>query len=301
MKPKIVIVGICGESVFLKTDHFHREGETITVIDKVTEPGGKGYNQAVASSCFGAEVTFLTTIGNDCYGKYAVEYLEQRGITVKYRIIDKVQTAYATILTDKEGNNQVTVYNGASAHLTPDDVYLIEDDIKNADYVLLQLEISEEVLNKVFEIAQKYQVKVVLNPAPANLKHGHPFYQKADIITPNEIEVRDIFNIPSYLDIFQYGEFLQNKVENTLIVTLGDKGCLLVTRNYHKYFEPIKVNVVDTTGAGDIFNAGIVVKLGERKDIEEAIKFAVKASALSVTKAHVMNAIPNLVEINKVK
>ena len=193
MKPKIVIVGISGESVFLKTDHFHRFGETITVSEKYTEPGGKGYNQAVASAIFGADVTFLTIVGNDYYGEYAIDYLKDKGVNVKYRIVSDKQTSYATILTDKNGNNQVSVFAGSANSLTKEDVLLIENEIKNADYVLLQLEVSNEIISKVLEITKKYEVKVALNPAPSNLPSNHPFYHMVDILTPNEIEVRDIF------------------------------------------------------------------------------------------------------------
>ena len=290
-KPKIVIVGISGESVFLETDHFHRSGETITAINKVTEPGGKGYNQAVASSVFGADVTFLTTVGNDVYGKYAISYLEDNNIKVKYRALDEIPTAYATILTDKKGNNQVTVFSGASSYLTVKDVELIEDDIKNADYILLQLEVAVEVVTKIMELAAKNNVKVVLNPAPAILPSNHPIYLKADIITPNEIEARDIFNLPVDLDVMQYGEYLQKIISNIAVITLGDKGCLLVSKDYYQYFEGIKVNAIDTTGAGDIFNAGLVTMLASNKTLEEAIKFALEVSSKSVTTKYVMNSI----------
>lgn len=299
MKPKIVIVGISGESVFLKTDHFHREGETINAHNKHTEPGGKGYNQAVAASSFGMDVTFLTTVGDDLYGKYVVDYLEKRGVLVKYQVVKNAQSAYAIILTDKDGNNEVTVYTGASNSLCMEDVLLIEEDIKNADYILLQLEVKDDVISKVFELAEKYNVKVILNPAPARLGINHAFYDKADILTPNEIELRDIYEIPNDLDYLNYGEYLKNIVKKTLIVTLGNKGCLLIKPNYYKYFEPLRVNVVDTTGAGDIFNAGLVSMLSSGKDIEKAIAFAIVCSALSVTKPYVMDAIPTLEEVNK--
>lgn len=294
MKQKIVIVGISGESIFLQTDHFHRLGETIKATNKVTEPGGKGYNQAVAASVLGANVTYLTTVGNDAYGKYAISYLENKGINVKFRIIDNVPTAYATILTDIYGNNEVTVFSGASSYLNVDDVELIENDIKNADYVLLQLEVSEQVISKILDIAYENNVKVVLNPAPAVLPSNHEIYLKADILTPNEVEARDIFNIPKELDIMGFGEYLKKRIKNIVVITLGSKGCLLVKPNYYKYFEGIKVTAIDTTGAGDIFNAGLVTMLSFGKTLEEAIEFAIKVSAFSVTKKYVMNAILSL-------
>lgn len=290
----VVIVGISGESVFLETDHFHRDGETISAINKTTEPGGKGYNQAVASSILGANVTYLTTVGDDVYGKYAVEYLKNKNINVKYRIIDDIPTAYATILTDKLGKNQVTVFSGASSYLNKTDVSLVEEDIKKADYVLLQFEVSKEVLMEVIRIAGENNVKVILNPAPAIYSINDELYHYVDILTPNEVEARDIFGIPESLSVFEYGKYLQDRVKNIVVITLGDKGCLLVKNNYYKYFEPVKVDAIDSTGAGDVFNASLVTMLAYGYDIEEAINFAVKVSAESVTKKYVMNAIDSL-------
>ncbi len=294
----IVVIGISGESVFLETDHFHREGETINATSKVTEPGGKGYNQAVAASVLGANVTFLTTVGNDEYGKYAIQYLKNKNVNVKYRMIDNISTAYATILTDKLGKNQVTVFNGASNCLNKTDVSLIASDIKNADYLLLQLEVSKEVLLETIKIAVDNNVKIVLNPAPAKYLIEDEIYKDIDIITPNEVEARDIFHIPASITTLEYGEYLKNKIDNTVVITLGDKGCLLVKNNYYKYFEPVTVDVVDSTGAGDIFNASLVTMLSKGYDIEEAVEFAVKVSAVSVTKKYVMNAINSLEKFN---
>ena len=290
----IVIIGLSGESVFLETDHFHRDGETIRATQKITEPGGKGYNQAVAASILGSNVTFLTTIGNDAYGKYAIEYLKNKNINVKYRLISDLPTAYATILTDKFGKNQVTVFSGASSCMNKNDVSLIEEDIKNADYVLLQLEVNKEIILETITIAKNNNVKVVLNPAPALYMIEDEVFENVDILTPNEVEVRDIFNIPNSISVSEYGEYLQKIVNNTVVVTLGGRGCLLVKRNYYKYFDPIVVNAVDTTGAGDVFNAGLVTMLSKGFDIEEAINFAIKVSAESVTKKYVMNAINGL-------
>ncbi len=290
----IVIIGISGESVFLETDHFHRDGETITATTKVTEPGGKGYNQAIAASVLGTNVTFLTTVGNDEYGKYAIQYLKNKNVNVKYQMIDNISTAFATILTDRFGKNQVTVFSGASNYLNKDDVLLIEEDIKKASYVLLQLEVSKEVLLETIRIAEENNVKVVLNPAPAKYSIEDEIYKKVDIITPNEVEARDIFHIPTSINVLEYGEYLKDKINNIVVITLGDKGCLLVKNNYYKYFEPVIVNAVDSTGAGDIFNASLVTMLSNGYDIEAAIEFAVKVSAESVTKKYVMNAIDSL-------
>jgi ribokinase len=119
-------------------------------------------------------------------------------------------------------------------------------------------------------------------------------------LTPNEIEARDIFNIPDNIKVSEYGDFLGKIVKNNVIITLGDKGCLYVKPNYYRYFEPVKVDAVDTTGAGDVFNAALTTML-KNNSVEEAIEFAVKASALSVCKPYVMNSIPTKKEVDEYK
>ncbi len=298
MLPKVVVIGLSGESVFLKTNHFHRPGETIHANSLITEPGGKGYNQAVALKKFGTDVTYLTTVGNDINGNNLINYLINLGIDVKYRVVNE-NSAYAVIITDKVGNNQVTVYEGASKLLNKEDVSLIEEDIKSAQYLLVQLEIPFDVLIETMKIARENNVKIVLNPAPSKLVINDEICQMADILTPNEIEVRDLFNLPAELKIEEYGLFLSEKTNQELVITLGKKGALHVKNGYYKYYQPLEVVAIDTTGAGDIFNAGLVSNLVSGKTMDQSIKFAVVAAGMSVTKENVMNAIPTLEEVIK--
>ena len=300
MNSKIVVIGLSGESVFFKVDHFHREGETINADNLVVEPGGKGYNQAVACKKLGACVDYLTVVGDDYYGSHVIEYLENLDIKVHYDRLKDKKTAFASILTNSQGSNQVTVFGGASNYLTIKHVDLIEDAIKEADFLLVQLEISYDVVKKAIDIAKKYNTKIVLNPAPAKIKYFDSILEQVDYLTPNEIEARDIFDIPKDIKIEDYGKYLQSIVRNDVIITLGAKGCLWVSAGKYQYFEPKKVKSVDTTGAGDVFNAALAVKL-KNNDIVEAIEFAIRASALSVTKPYVMNAIPTIKEVEEFK
>lgn len=300
MDTKIVVIGLSGESIFLEVDHFHRSGETLKANNLVVEPGGKGYNQAVACKKLGASVSYLTVVGDDDYGNYAINYLKDLGINVFYEKIKNVKTACATILTDKFGSNQVTVFSGASNYLSKEHAKLVEEAIKEADFLLIQLEVSYDLLMKVVKIARSSNTKVILNPAPSSIKYDDELIEYVDYLTPNEIEARDIFDIPEDIKVCQYGEYLKSKVKNNVIVTLGDKGCLVVKPQSFEYFEPIKVEAVDTTGAGDVFNAALTTML-KGNTLEEAVKFAVKASALSVCKQNVMNAIPTKKEVEEYK
>ena len=300
MNTKIVVIGLSGESVFFQVDHFHREGETINANNLVVEPGGKGYNQAVACKKLGANVDYLTVVGDDYYGSHVIEYLENYDIKVHYDRIKDEKTAFASILTNSQGSNQVTVFGGASNYLTTKHVDLIENAIKEADFLLVQLEISYDVVKKAIDIAKKYNTKIVLNPAPAKNKYFNSILEQVDYLTPNEIEARDIFDIPKEIKIEEYGKYLQAIVKNDVIITLGANGCLWVSANKYQYFEPRKVKCVDTTGAGDVFNAALTVML-KNNNVVEAIEFAIRASALSVTKPYVMNAIPTKKEVEEFK
>ena len=261
---KVFVIGLSGESIFLNVDHFHKLGETIHAESLETECGGKGYNQAVALKKFGADVTYLSSIGKDVYGDKCEKYLMDNGVK-PIMIRKNLPTALATILTDKNSENQVTVYSGATVELSGKDVEEVEEEIKECDYLLLQLEVPLEANLKAVEIAKKHNVKIVINPAPAQ-NYTLELLQSADIITPNEEEAKTIFDL---------------KDGNIEIIP------------------SIKVEAIDTTGAGDTFNAMLVYQLSLGLDTKESIRWANVAAALSTTKRGVMKAIPNVDEIKK--
>ncbi len=296
---KISIIGLSGESIFLKLNHLPIPSVTTHAKNCYIEPGGKGYNQAIACKKNGSMVSYLTKVGNDAYGKYCQDYMDKIGIDTNFIFDKKNKTALATILTDDCGENEVIVYPGAFELLNKEEVLSFKNKIISSDILLVQYEIPYEALIEIIKIAKENNVLIVLNPAPAKYD-DKSLLNMADIITPNLEEAKTLFNVPSNIAIEELGVYLKDKVNNILIVTLGSKGCLLVYNHSYQYYESYKVQTIDTTGAGDIFNAGLASIINkDLSNIDEAIKYAQAASAISVTKQFVMNSIPSYEEVIK--
>lgn len=287
---KITVLGLCGNSVFLNVDHFHVPGETVHAQGLYSEPGGKGYNQAVAAARLGAEVAFLGCIGDDADGRMCMEFLEKEGITPVPQINKDVPSAYACILTDKDGENRVTVFSGAAQYLTPDFVYTNEAVIAGSDLLLLNNEYPQSCNEAAMELAQKHGVKVVYNPAPAR-PVSEDFLKKCYLITPNLSETTLLIGA-SVTDLPQLSEaFTQNGIANA-VVTLGGDGAAIFAEGCAVRIPACKTKAVDTTGAGDTFTAALSVALLEGKSLADSAVWAANAAALSVAKQYVMPGLP---------
>lgn len=287
-KVKIAIIGLSGQSIFMNVDKFHEKGETKQSTSLYIEPGGKGYNQAVACARLGAEVYYLSAVGKDQYGIYCEQVMQKEGINALF-IKKQENTALATIITDKEGNNQVTVFKGANECLNLSDLELFKPMIDNSDILLIQNEIPFDVLKEAIRYAYNNKKYVIYNPAPAvyDIIELLPFI---NMIIPNEAEAYHIFK--------KEIDKIENDINIPMIITLGSKGCLYLDRNTKKYYNAKKVKAVDTTGAGDVFCAAIACKINTCT-IEEAIKFAIEVSSLHVQRKYVIEAIPYINEIKK--
>ena len=272
---KIAVIGLVGNSAFLSVDKFHEGGETVHARSVHFEPGGKGYNQAVAAARYGAEVSFLGAVGEDGYESIRA-FSEAEGIDAVLVKKDDA-TAFATIITNAEGANQVTVYPGA--RLDDEDVTLFERQIAEADVLLINNEVPEEVNVRAVEIAKANGTRVILNPAPARVTCQY-ILDNVSLFTPNEHET----------------EGLEEKTN--LIVTLGAKGCLL--KETDEIIPAVHIGeTVDTTGAGDTFNGVLAVMLAEGATLREAAERATIASGIGVTRKFAATSIPNKEDIEK--
>jgi len=274
---KISVIGICGNSVFMYADHFHENGETLVADSIFEEIGGKGINQAVSAKRMGAEVSFLCAIGDDANGEKSIAVAKENGINAHFKIKKGKVTPFAFILTDKNGENRVTEYK--SAELTIEDVISFEEEIAKSDILLLQQEVQSPVNEKAVEIADKYGIKVILNPAPIR-EIPDKMAEKVYMVTPNEQEMQAI-------DMKRF---------KNCITTLGKKGCLI---NGKESVSGITVKAVDTTGAGDTFNGTLAVCIAEGMSLKDASEYAVTASGISVGRKYVLNAIPYREEIER--
>lgn len=281
---KLLIFGLCGQSVFLRVPHFHALGETLHASELFSEPGGKGYNQAVAAVRMGAEVVFAGAVGKDADGDLCEERLAREGIAS--RLIRKPgRTAFASILTDDAGENRVTVYPGVC--LTAEDVGDLEEEFRSAGLLLLTPEIPEEAFAEAVRLARKHGVPIVLNPAPF-FPWVTPYLRDAWLLTPNRSEACALLSCSP--------DELENRIASSgysrMIVTLGADGVICCENGNRTQIPAPSVRAVDTTGAGDCLNGVLCALLLEGMTLPEAAERAVRAAALSVTRAHVLDGMP---------
>lgn len=280
---KVLVIGLVGESVFMECDHFSKPGETICVDKLHTEIGGKGYNQAYTLLKLGADVKFFGCVGQDKEGDNVIKETSKRGLDADFAVDVKERTAYAIILTDKNGENQVSVYHGAALNLN--DFKHFNNLISDADIILLQLETTLEVTKYVIEEAARLKKMIILNPAPAS--KFYDFFKLCTYITPNEFEAETLFGE----DYITY--MAQNNING--VITLGSNGAKVIENGVVSNINPIKAKVVDTTGAGDIFNGALTYMLSKDSNLIDAAKYANEQASKSVAYHYVLDSIDKLV------
>lgn len=285
MSKSILVIGSINKDLVVNTLRFPKEGETILGNNFYTTNGGKGANQACAIGKLGGDVSMLGAVGNDNFAKDLSDALYSNNVNINNLLIkDNVSTGIAVITVTNDGANHIIVVQGANALITKDDVK--EDLISSFDIIVMQLEIPLEIAKYTASIAKKLGKTVVLNPSPA-VKLDRDFLSCVDILIPNETEI-DIIGGVDYV--------LECGVKN-IILTLGADGCELITKQNRKHFDAYKVNVVDTTAAGDSFLGGVVRMIADDKTIEEAIEFATKVSNITVTRKGAIDSIPTYNEV----
>lgn len=294
-KVKLGIIGLSGMSAFFKVDHFHQPGETLNADSLFMEPGGKGYNQAVAASRLGAEVLYMTSLGRDDFGRQCLDRLGKEGVRTMVKWSEK-STAFATILTDLPGDNQITVYSGASGDLNRQDVLEAEEALAECDMLLLQLECPMETLEAALDVAEKHNIPVVLNTAPAK-PLDMSLLRRFSLLIPNQHEAATLLSMPEHTTPESLAETFQSAHMPPAVITLGSQGAMLVDEKGSRRVSAKSVRAQDTTGAGDTFCAALVTRLAGGARIEEAVAFANVAGSLSVRHSHVLDGLPYLDDV----
>lgn len=298
MKKKLCVLGSINVDHVIRVPYFPKAGETLTGYDYQIAYGGKGANQAVAAARLGASVQFIGAIGEDQIGQAMKSAFEQDGIdTSPISIIPKQSTGLAMIQVADSGENSIVISAGANSELSSDLVTQHQSVIEQADMLLMQLESPLQAVELATQIAKKSATKVVLNPAPAQTL-PESLLSLLDMITPNETEAEILTGVKvtderSAKDAAE--KFHQVGIE-TVMITLGSKGVYVSQQKegniQGQIIEGFRVNAVDTTAAGDTFNGGVVTGLLEGKTLDESIRFAHAAAALSVTRMGAQTAIP---------
>lgn len=300
IRQQILVVGSSNTDMVIKAAHLPRPGETILGGTFFMNPGGKGANQAVTIARLGGPVTFICKTGSDIFGHQSQQLFEEEGINISYIFSDsEYPSGVALITVDEKAENCIVVASGANANLMPSDLARVEEAIEQADLVLMQLEIPMETVCYVADLAWEKGKKVILNPAPA-----HPLsaelLRRLYLITPNETEAEMIsgVKITDESSACEAARVLSGMGVQNVIITLGSKGALIYCDGKSEIVPAWKVEAVDTTAAGDVFNGALTVALSEGRDLKEAARFACKASAISVTRVGAQSSAPYRNEVD---
>ncbi|RLG46856.1 MAG: ribokinase [Thermoproteota archaeon] len=274
-------------------------GETVIGGTFKMSPGGKGANQAVAAAKLGAESYFVGRIGADDFGKALMENFKRTGVNSEYVTVDRdAHTGVALIMVDQAGKNLIAVASGANSKCSVEDVDRAKDLIEKASVLLLQLEIPVEVVQHAALLAKQGRSKVILNPAPAR-PLPKKLFELIDVIVPNEVEAEVLTGIPvkDLSSAREAGEKLLGFGTEAVVITLGERGALLVEKEGYDLVPGVSVEAVDTTGAGDAFCGALAFALATGKSLKEAVFIANCAGALATTKIGAQEALPTLKEL----
>lgn len=295
---KIAVIGSSNVDMIIKSSRLPKPGETVGdgVFAKVN--GGKGANQAIAAARAGGNVVFISCLGNDDFAPVMLSNFKKDQIDTQFVFIEeKTATGIALILVDDNGQNCISVAPGANYMLSPEHIKKTETVIKEAEIILLQLEIPIESVLFAIELAHKHKKKVLVNPAPAqriDLEHMAMIHS----LILNESEAEFLTGLPVETDyqIREAAKTLLEKGPQNIVITLGANGAFVKNSDRDEFLPGFKVEVVDTTAAGDIYCGNMAVALVEGKSIFEAAKFASAASAISVTRLGAQPSAPELTE-----
>ena len=295
----ILVIGSLNADLVVRAPRFPAPGETISGEDLAIIPGGKGANQAVAVSRQGASVAMVGRVGNDAFGPMLTQNLQKNNVDTAHVRIDPAATGTAIIVVDVDGQNSIVLSPGANGKVTLSDVDAVS--FQDAKMLLLQLEIPLETVVHTASLARQNGLRVILNPAPAQ---SVPDSLLADvgILVPNENELQLLTGMPvtDTDSAKSAAQILLEKGVKTVIVTLGSNGALLVTSKQVTHIPAFKVNVVDTTAAGDAFIGGLAVALLKGKSLEEAVRYGNASGALAATRFGAQPSLPTKDEVEKI-
>ena len=295
----ITVLGIFVADISFSGNKIPSTGETILGDSYNIGPGGKGCNQAIAISRLGGKVNFISKLGNDDYGKLAIDKLKKDNIDTSNIIIsNKQKTGVAGIHVDRNsGKNAITVVRGAPSSLTSKEIDT--NLIKQSKIFLTQLEIPIEVTLHCLKAAKEFGLINILNPAPA-CELSSDFFKLIDYFTPNETEAEFYtgVKINDESDAKVSAKKLIDMGIKKVIITLGEKGLFYSDGKEEIYLKATADKAVDTTGAGDAFNGGFSFALLKGKKIKECLEIANKVAGLSTTKLGAGDSMPTLKDIN---
>jgi ribokinase len=284
----------------MKVQRLPSTGETLLGTGYRVDYGGKGSNQAVGSARLGAKVNFIARVGKDAFAQMALRLYRDEGIDVTHvKEMDGAPTGVGFIMVEAAtGNNCIVIDPGANEMLTADDVSGCAAAFQTAAVVLTQLEIPVAAAEAALLRGRATGAITILNPAPVR-PLSQSVLQLVDVLTPNQVEAKVLAGLSPDADIepVELGRELIRRGVKQVVMTLGEKGALIVTSSSSTRVPAIRVSAVDSTGAGDAFNAGLATALASGSSLEAAVQFGVVAGGLAVTREGVIPSLPSRDEI----
>ncbi len=296
---EILVVGSLNADLVVRAPHFPAPGETITGEDLATIPGGKGANQAVAAARLGASVAMIGCVGADAFGATLLENLKQNHIDSRgVRRAGASATGTAIIVVDANGENSIVLSPGANARVVNKDIK--PEAMAGVKLLLLQLEIPVEAVMHAARVAKEQGVRVLLNPAPAR-EIPDELLKSADYLLPNETELGLLAGrkITDAASLEKAADLLLRRGASNVIVTLGEKGALIVNKSGKRHVPAYNVRPVDTTAAGDAFIGGMAFALLNRKSLQNAVKYGCACGALATTKFGAQPSLPTAQDVRE--
>ena len=299
--PKICVVGSSNIDLISKVPRLPKLGETMIGHSFHMGYGGKGANQAVMAAKLGAKVTMVTKLGRDVFGEGTLKNYREQGIDTTHVLFDdSLSSGVAPIFVDDNAKNFIVIVPGANMGLTPADAQAAQRAILDADILICQLEIPVETTLEAFRIAKSGNVRTILNPAPAS-SIPDELLKLADVCAPNETETELLTGKPvaTLAEAEVAARQLLSRGPTTVILTLGERGALLVDKDHLENIPALKVDAVDPTGAGDAFIGSLATFWGEGHSLHDAIRLANAVAAQSVTKIGTQISFPKRADANK--
>ena len=297
----VVVVGSINIDLVARAERIPLPGETVLSSDFQMHPGGKGANQAVAVARLGYPVHMIGSIGSDAFGENLRTQLAKSGVDTSGVRICQGPSGVAVIAVTPSGENAIVVTAGANALVSPRDVDENSDRIGTAGVVLTQLEIPLETVQHLGRLCASRGVPMILDPAPARALPAE-LLDQASWLTPNETEIAQcLAGAQTAVDSGNASAIVDALVKRCrcgLVLKMGPRGACLATKDFRQQIDAFAVAAVDTTGAGDAFNGAFAVGLVTGKSPLESARFAVAASAVSVTRAGAQPSMPTMEDVN---
>lgn len=306
IRKPVVVIGSINMDLVCRVPAMVKPGQTLLGSELVTIPGGKGANQAVAAARLGAEVYMIGRVGSDDFGDRLLTGLKQHQVNMRHvTVTEGVSSGCAIIMVDGAGENAIIVAPGANSRVTPADLDRAEEVIAKAACVVMQLEIPLQTVEHAVAMCRRLGVYCILDPAPAPPEGLPASLYKVDLLTPNQGEAVDIMGgrqmgrarRTQRADAKQLAGDLVARGARSVVLKLGSKGAMLVDKQI-EHVPPFKIDVVDTTAAGDAFTAALAVGKAEGRSLPESIRFANAAGALTCTAFGAQPSLPTREAVN---